>query len=64
MLSLLKKYKTEIDKCDLIIHELKEEIENLKKDKKIAVERLVEVLKKNEEINEETKKIMINKSQQ
>ncbi len=51
MLSLLKKYKEEIDKCDLVIVELRKEIENLKSDKKKAVERLVAVLKKLHEIN-------------
>ena len=60
MLSLLKKYKEEIDKCDLVIVELRKEIENLKADKKNAVERLVNVLKKIDEINEEKKKIIIN----
>jgi len=61
MLSLLKKYKSEIDKCDLLIIELKQEIENLKKEKQTAIERLVSVLKKLDEINEEKKNIMINK---
>ena len=61
MLSLLKKYKSEVDKCDLLIIELKEEIENLKKEKQTAIERLVSVLKKLDEINEEKKNIMINK---
>ena len=56
MLSLLKKYKSEIDKCDLLIIELKQEIENLKKEKQTAIERLVSVLKKLDEINEEKKK--------
>jgi len=51
MLSLLKKYKEEIDKCDLVIVELRKEIENLKLDKKNAVERLVNVLKRLHEIN-------------
>jgi len=60
MLSLMKKYKEEIDKCDLLIVELRKEIENLKADKKNAVERLVNVLKKIDEINEEKKKIIIN----
>ncbi len=36
MLSLLKKYKSEIDKCDLLIIELRQEIENLKKEKQTA----------------------------
>ena len=56
----MKKYKEEIDKCDLLIVELRKEIENLKADKKNAVERLVNVLKKIDEINEEKKKIIIN----
>jgi len=51
MLSLLKKYKEEIDKCDLLIVELRKEIENLKLDKKNAVERLVNVLIRLHEIN-------------
>ena len=61
MLSLMKKYKEEIDKCDLLIIELRKEIENLKKEKQTAIERLVSVLKKLDEINEEKKNIMINK---
>jgi len=51
MLSIMKRYKEEIDKCDLLIVELRKEIENLKADKKNAVERLVNVLKKINEIN-------------
>ena len=46
MLSLLKKYKSEIDKCDLLIIELRQEIEELKKEKQTAIQRLVSVLKK------------------
>jgi hypothetical protein len=47
----MKKYKEEIDKCDLLIVELRKEIEKLKVDKKNAVERLVNVLKRFDEIN-------------
>ena len=61
MLSLLKKYKSEIDKCDLLIIELRQEIEELKKEKQTAIERLVSVLKKLDAINEEKKNIIINK---
>ena len=61
MLSLLKKYKSEIDKCDLLIIEFRQEIEELKKEKQTAIERLVSVLKKLDAINEEKKNIIINK---
>lgn len=60
MLSLMKKYKDEIDKCDLLIIELREEIEKLKKEKQTAIERLVSVLKKLDKINEEKKNLVIN----
>ena len=45
MLSLMKKYKGEIDKCDLLIIELKQEIEKLKKEKDFSFSKLSELFK-------------------